>query len=541
MSSPLRIKACGVASQRVALVLCVVSSLLLSGACTRKESALEAWLSLPTGLAADGAGGVFVADRQGHVVHQVDRAGSITTVTGTGEAGSAGDGGPAREAALRSPNDVAGDALGNLYIADSWNHRIRRIDPDGIITTVAGTGEAGFGGDGGAAVEARLSLPFALAVDSSGNLYIADFGNRRIRKVDHSGVITTVAGSGHRGSQGDGGPATRAELSPPTGIAVDAGGTLFIADQFNHRIRRVDPAGIITTLAGTGEEGSRGDAGLGTKARLWYPASVALDEEGNLFIADQENSRIRKLDRAGIITTVAGTGRAGFAGDGGPAAAAQLGFPLGVAIDRQGNLFISDSDNNRIRRVDPSRIITTVAGRELEASAGTEDAGAAAAGPRRAWPAPGQRWAVAGTRFGMSEEEVKALLPDLEWQSEGPLLPSGLAPHIRRFRAAGRSFRGVPGRDLELRFFQGQLYALIFRYGDTPAASVRAALEEQFGKPRLVWKSHTAWTGPRALVSFDPARGAFSITDSRLAVEVDRTLWLKRGLDPSVNPRLDTR
>ncbi len=281
MSSPLRLNACGVASQRVALVLCVVSSLLLSGACTRKESALETRLSLPTGLAADGAGGVFVADRQGHVVHQVDHGGSITTVTGTGEAGSAGDGGPARQAALRSPNDVAVDALGNLYIADSWNHRIRRIDPNGIITTVAGTGEAGFGGDGGSAVEARLSLPFAVAVDRSGNLYIADFGNRRIRKVDRSGVITTVAGSGQRGSEGDGGPATRAELSPPTGIAVDAGGSVFVADQFNHRIRRVSPAGIITTVAGTGQEGSGGDDGPAEHARLWYPASVEMTPDGS--------------------------------------------------------------------------------------------------------------------------------------------------------------------------------------------------------------------------------------------------------------------
>ncbi len=522
---------------QVQLILPVVLSLLLPAACTRRESALEATLSLPAGIAIDADGNLFVADQQGHVVRRVDRAGSIDTVAGTGAAGYAGDGGPARSAALRSPSGVTVDVAGNLYVADSWNHRVRRVDPAGVITTVAGTGEDGFGGDGGPAVEAQLSLPFAVAVDPAGNLYIADFGNRRVRKVDPSGVITTLAGSGQRGSVGDGGPAVKAQLSPPTGIAVDARGAVFIADQFNHRVRGVSPAGIITTVAGTGQEGSGGDGGPAASARLWYPASVAVDEQGSLFIADQENSRIRKVDGAGVITTVAGMGTAGMRGDGGAATAAHLAFPLGVAVDPQGSLFISDSGNKRVRRVDPERIITTVAGGGLGSSAGTGRSGAAAA-PPRAWPAPGHRWAVAGTRFGMSEEEVKALLPDLEFQPEEPVSPAVLAPHVRIYRAPGRSFRGIAGVDLDLRFFQGKLYFLAFRYSDTPATSVQAVLEEQFGKPTRVWKSQVSWRGPTTQVLLSPAHGRFILNDTQLGVEADRTMWLALGLDPSVNPRL---
>jgi sugar lactone lactonase YvrE len=254
---------------------------------------------------------------------------------------------------------VAVDAAGNLLIADTGNNRIRRVDgATGVITTVAGTGPTGseagsFSGDGGPAVNANLRFPSSVAVDASGNLYIADGGNHRIRRVDSvTGIITTAAGSGSFGFSGDGGPATDAQLAP-SDIAVDASGNLFIADANNNRIRRVDGAtGVITTVAGTGTAGHSGDGGPATSASLFSPRGVAVDAAGNLFFAVASN-RIRRVDAAtGIITTVAGSGASGFSGDGGPAISASLFGPAGVAVDAAGNLFIADFRNNRIRRVE---------------------------------------------------------------------------------------------------------------------------------------------------------------------------------------------
>ena len=258
-------------------------------------------------------------------------------------------------------------AVAGAQPADNW-----------IIETVAGNGTEGFGGDGGAAVAAQLYLPLGVALDGAGNLYIADLGNHRIRKVDAAGVITTVAGSGSTGEfgggfGGDGGAATGARLSSPAGMALDGAGNLYIADGWNHRIRKVDAAGTITTVAGSGRSGLgsmggySGDGGPATAAQLYAPAGVALDGAGNLYIADLLNHRIRKVDSAGVITTVAGSGEVGFGeggfgGDGGPATAAQLNFPEGVALDGAGNLYISDTRNQRIRKVDAAGVITTVAG-----------------------------------------------------------------------------------------------------------------------------------------------------------------------------------
>ncbi|MGI9119569.1 MAG: right-handed parallel beta-helix repeat-containing protein [Acidimicrobiales bacterium] len=295
----------------------------------------------------------------------------ISTVAGTGCCGLFGDteradGGPATQAKLSAPQGVAVDAAGNLYIADTADNRIRKVDTSGIITTFAGGGSPADGlGDGLPATQASLALPFDVAVDAEGNVYIADAADYRIRKVDPSGIITTVAGDGTAGFSGDGGPATAAQLSNPVGLDVDVEGNLYIVDQSNSRVRRVDAdTGIITTVAGGGAPADGvGDGLVATEAQLNSPSDVAVDAQGNLYIADQGNNRVRRVDAdTGIITTVAGDGTAGFSGDGGPATAAQLAFPSGVAIDHSGNLYISDTVNNRVRKVDPAGTITTFAG-----------------------------------------------------------------------------------------------------------------------------------------------------------------------------------
>jgi len=286
----------------------------------------------------------------------------ITTVAGNGNPGYSGDGGAATNTSLNYPYGVAGDSFGNLFIADYANQRIRKVDVQGIITTVAGGGTNGLG-DGGPATNASLNYPYEVAIDSPGNLFIADGENNRIRKVDVQGVITTVAGNGIAGYSGDGGAATNAELNIPEGLAVDDSGNLFIADLSNQRIRKVTANGIISTVAGTGIQGYSGDGGAATNARLSLPRGVAVDGDGNVFIADSGNSLIRKVNTNGLITTVAGSpSLAGYAGDGGLARNAALNNPVGVALDGSGNLFIDDAYNFRIRKVDVNGLITTVAG-----------------------------------------------------------------------------------------------------------------------------------------------------------------------------------
>ncbi|MGX2029945.1 PKD domain-containing protein [Methylocaldum gracile] len=290
----------------------------------------------------------------------------VTTVTGTGDSGFSGDGGPATQATFFNPSGVAVGPDGSLYIADTYNERIRRVSPDGIISTIAGTGEWGFSGDGGPAIRAQLTSPYGVAVGADGCLYIADSGNHRIRRVDPDGIISTVAGTGYASFSGDGGPATLARLYEPTGVAVGPDGSLYIADRLNDRIRRVGPDGIISTIAGTGEflftYGYSGDGGPATHAQLNFPEGVAMSSDGGLYIADSGNWRIRRVGPDGIITTVAGTGQAGFSGDGGPASQAKLYHPYGVAVGPDGSLYIADTYNERIRRVGPDGIITTVAG-----------------------------------------------------------------------------------------------------------------------------------------------------------------------------------
>jgi len=331
------------------------------------RDATAASLTLPHGMAVDASGNVFVADTHSHRVRKVSAVtGIVTTVAGTGVAGYSGDGSAAANGELNQPSGVALDSAGNLYIADTLNHRIRRVAAQtGIISTVAGTGAEQYSGDNGPATSAALRYPVFVAVDSDGNLYIADSLNNRIRRVDAgTGTISTVAGTGVSGSSGDGGPAAEATLFFPQGLAI-GGARLYIADTFNHRVREVDlGTGIIATVAGTGHAGYSGDTDLATRASLSCPWSVAVDAAGNLYIADSVNNRIRAVDaRSGVIATIAGIGKAGYSGDDGVARSASLYFPWGVAIDEARNLYIADTFNDRIRKVSGrTGVITTVAG-----------------------------------------------------------------------------------------------------------------------------------------------------------------------------------
>jgi uncharacterized protein (TIGR03437 family) len=288
---------------------------------------------------------------------------TITTLAGDGFSGYSGDGLQASSAALNHPRGIAIDSAGMIYIADVDNHRIRRVTPAGIISTFAGNGAYGFSGDGNLAFYASFSNVMGLALDPSGNLYIADSSNQRIRKVTANGNVTTIAGTGGSGSfSGDGGPATAATLNTPTSMVFDAAGNLYFADSSNQRIRRIGTDGIITTIAGNGLEGFSGDGGFATSASMDFPLGLARDQAGNLYFADGNNNRIRKISAAGIISTFVGNGSGHFAGDGGMAFSASINIPSDVAIDNAGNMYIADSGNNRVRKVDPSGIITTVAG-----------------------------------------------------------------------------------------------------------------------------------------------------------------------------------
>ncbi len=310
-------------------------------------AATSATLASPAAVAYDASGNLYIADAQNHVIREVSTAGILTTVAGTGVEGFGGDGGPATSAQLDTPRGVAVDASGNLYIADSHNQRIREVS-GGTIRTIAGNGTAGYSGDGGLATAATLFLPEAVAVDASGNVYIADTGNFVIRKVS-AGTITTVAGDGEQTYSGDGGPATAAGLDTPTGVAVDASGNLYIADSHNQRIREVS-GGTIRTLAGNGTLGYSGDSSAAASATLAMPRGVSVDASGNVYIADTENNVIRQVSGS-TINTLAGTGLQGYSGDGGPALSAVFNTPRGVAPNAQGSLAVADNNNQLVRAV----------------------------------------------------------------------------------------------------------------------------------------------------------------------------------------------
>lgn len=317
----------------------------------------SAALASPSAVAYDAGGNLYIADARNHVIRKVDAAGVITTVAGSGEQGFSGDGGSATQARLDTPTGIAVDIQGTLYIADSHNHRIRKV-AGGVITTVAGTGTAGFGGDGGAATQAQLSLPSGVAVDKDGNLYVADTNNQRIRRIGSNGIITTFAGNGEQSYGGDGGAATAASLDLPASVAVDLAGIVYIADRHNHCIRRVDTGGRISTLAGRADidrfaGGFTGDGGSATEAALSRPGGVAVDRDGSVYVADTNNHRIRQVAN-GVITTVAGNGKQMFAGDNGAPVGASLDTPQAVAFSSiSGNIGIVDRGNQRVRSILP--------------------------------------------------------------------------------------------------------------------------------------------------------------------------------------------
>lgn len=379
--------------------------------------ATAAQLKNPWNVAVDAAGNVFIADNYENRIRKVATNGIITTIAGTGKGGFSGDGGLATAAKLMGPVAVLTDAAGNIYIADNANRRVRKITTNGIINTIAGTGVAGTTGDGGQAILARLGFLSAIALNAAGELFIADNTYHIVRKVAVNGIISRVAGTGASGFSGDGGLATAAKFNAINGVTTDLSGNIYISDTYNNRVRKVASNGIITTIAGTGGGGFSGDGALAKLAQLYRPTNVAIDpagnllissnfrirkltvssniintiagngsggycgdggsvslaqfyhpvglavdQTGNIFFADRENNRVRKITSAGIITTIAGTGVIGFSGDGGPASAAQLNLPTSVAVDAAGNIFITDYGNFRIRKIASNGIITTIAG-----------------------------------------------------------------------------------------------------------------------------------------------------------------------------------
>ena len=324
-------------------------------------AALAAQIAMPTGIATDAAGNVFIADNLNHCIRKINLAGIISTVAGTGGSpGFSGDGSAATSALLNMPWGVEVDGSGNIYIADWNNNRIRKVNSLGVISTIAGTGIGNYFGDGFAATSAQINSPTDVAVDASGNIFIADQLNHRIRKINSLGIISTVAGIGSPGYSGDGAAATAAALNYPISVAVNGSGDIFISDQSNFRIRKVNNLGIISTIAGTGISGYSGDGAAATSAQLKDPAGICLDGSGNIYIADWNNHRVRKINPLGIISTIAGTGVPGFFGDGGLATSAQLDEPSALAISVSGNIFITDEINNRIRAICPISCLTQV-------------------------------------------------------------------------------------------------------------------------------------------------------------------------------------
>jgi sugar lactone lactonase YvrE len=323
-------------------------------------------LIFPNGLALDDKGDLYISDIGAHRIFKLDRRGRLIVIAGTGEGGFGGDGGPATKARLFAPHDLAFDSAGDLLIADTFNHRVRRIDRHGTITTVAGDGKAAYSGDGGPATQASVNTPQGVAFDLDGGLLIADTFNHVVRRVDSGGRITTFAGT-VPGHGGDGGGAKRAQINLTMAVTVAPDGAVYISDAANSRIRRVTTGGVIQTVVGYGPAqdtyggGFAGDGGPPAKAKIFSATDLKFDAAGALYISDSGNNRIRVI-RADAITTVAGSGRQGFSGDGGKALEADLNTPQKIAVAKDGSLFIADRANHRVRKVDTRGVIITIAG-----------------------------------------------------------------------------------------------------------------------------------------------------------------------------------
>lgn len=364
-------------------------------------AATQAQFYSPSGIAIDASGIIYVADKINNRVRKIDAAGVITTIAGTGTYGFSGDNGPATSAQLAYPEDVCLTATGEVLITDSGNNRIRKIAANGIITTIAGNGTSGSGGDGGPATSASFNSPTGITRDAAGNIFVADTYNNRIRKIDTNGIITTyavisvpnylafdasgalyvtkltslisridangtittIAGTGTADFSGDGGPATQAALNNPAGIRVNSAGDIVIADQSSYRVRKIS-GGVISTIAGgfTGDGGPATSAYLRNSYFIDAPTNTAVDNLGNVYVTDRYSHQVRKVTPGGIISTLAGNGVIGYSGDGGPAKQAKLAYPRGVATDQAGNPYLVDQYNSRIRKIDPNQVISTIAG-----------------------------------------------------------------------------------------------------------------------------------------------------------------------------------
>jgi streptogramin lyase len=320
-----------------------------------KGEATKAKLNNPFDVAFDKEGNLYFSDTFNHCVRRVEKkSGMITTVAGNGKKGYTGDGNPAIEASMNEPYGIELDQEGNLFIVDRLNYCIRRVNPSGKIETVAGTGKSGYSGDGGPATKAQFKEPNGLCLDGKGKLYIADVADQRVRVVDlKSGIINTFCGTGKKEHKGDGGPYAEASLFGPRAVAIGPDGSLFICEREGNCIRKVDfQLGKIDQIAGTGKKGYAGDGALASEATFNGPKELDVDDQGNIFVVDTENQAIRRIDvKSGIITTVAGCGKRGGEGDGGPATKALLGRPHGVVVTKDGTLFIGDTENHKIRRV----------------------------------------------------------------------------------------------------------------------------------------------------------------------------------------------
>jgi trimeric autotransporter adhesin len=336
------------------------------------EPAFSARLIGPTGVAIDRNGAIYFAEggigsgsglaRGDYRVWKVPPSGELRTLAGTGVPSFAGDGGPLTAAQFHSPSAAAFDGIGNLFIADTANHRIRRVDTDGNLATLLGDGTPGFAVDFGNPSGAHLNSPHGLVADASGGIYFADTGNNRVRRYQPGGNLFTYAGNGNAAYFGDGGRATSASLNQPEGLALDAAGNLYIADSLDNAVRKVTPAGVITTIAGTGLTGFAGDGGPATRAQLNRPRAVAVDTLGNVYVADSGNHRVRIIEAGGNIHTIAGNGGTEFFPGDSEGTSVSLSDPRGVAVDSAGNVYIADTGHNRIRKLFPSGAITTIAG-----------------------------------------------------------------------------------------------------------------------------------------------------------------------------------